>query len=81
MEEKSCWTTAAEKHDRILKELSSFSYRQPFADVAGVVPAVVVDDLARLLGLLEVSLEHVGALHAHLALALRRIVLHFRHVH
>jgi len=47
------------------------TYRQPFADVAGVKPAVRVQRLGRPLRVFEVALEHVGALHTNLGTEIR----------
>lgn len=42
------------------------TYRQPFADVSGVKPAVCVQRLGRPLRVFEVALEHVWSLHTNL---------------
>lgn len=43
-----------------------FTDREPFSDVSGVEPSVSVDSFGSLLRVLQVALEHVGTLDAHL---------------
>lgn len=42
------------------------TYREPFSDISRVKPPVGVDGFSSFLGVLQVALEHIGTLDAHL---------------